>query len=68
MYINKPFLSTITLQYNYKKIKHKLCNGLYVYPSNESISKLKNTVKTIFKKYDYSVYRIIEEINPIIRI
>jgi hypothetical protein len=66
MYINKPFVSKVTEQRDYKG-NLKMRGGLYVYPSNESINKLKEKVKTVFKNYNYSVYRIIEKINPVIR-
>jgi hypothetical protein len=66
MRINKPFISKVTEQRDYKG-DIKIRSGLYVYPSNKSIIWLKDKVKIIFKNYDYSVYKMIEKLNPVIK-
>lgn len=66
MHINKPFISKVTKQRDYKG-NIKIRSGLYVYPSNKSVIKLKDKIKMIFKNYDYSVYKMIEKLNPVIK-
>nr|YP_010338942.1 putative reverse transcriptase protein [Erythrolobus coxiae]UNJ19014.1 putative reverse transcriptase protein [Erythrolobus coxiae] len=65
-YINNAYPSKVTEQK--KGIKSSLRVGLYVYPVNEKVQDFKRKIKNILvKNLNWSPYRIIETVNPIIR-
>lgn len=65
-YINTPRLSRITEQR--KSTALHMRGGLYVYPSDTSVMKFKKKISDLIKiNLNWSPYRIIESLNPIIR-
>ena len=64
-YINTPKLSRITEQ----RIKTEpiMRSGLYVYPSDNSVMKFKKKISNLLTNLNWSPYRMIETLNPIIR-
>ena len=65
-YINTPKVSKITEQR--LGTTQVVRGGLYVYPSNESVMKFKKKIKNVLRtNLNWSPYKIIESLNPIIR-
>lgn len=64
-YITKTKRSRITEQMSNKGTK--LRGGLYVYPCDFKIKTFKMKIKSILRNINMSPYRIIQELNPIIR-
>lgn len=67
-FITSPFSSRIAEQPLSKRM-NQIKGGVYVYPSDESTSKLRTVVKinTSRKETNKSPYRLIDILNPIIR-
>jgi RNA-directed DNA polymerase len=66
-YLTKPRPGRITEQRDSNN-RRKIRGGLYVYPSNDSISKFKKKIKLLFvKNLNLTPYKLILLLNPIIR-
>ena len=65
--LTKPRPGRITEQRNSKN-QRKMRGGLYVYPSNDSISKFKKKIKLLFiKNQNLTPYKLLLLLNPVIR-
>ena len=65
--LTKPRPGRITEQRDSKN-QRKIRGGLYVYPSNDSISKFKKKIKLLFvKNQNLTPYKLILLLNPVIR-